>query len=215
MKRTQKTVLRTLPPVRMYWDDVEALAEIIEETGQIKISSDGFEYESLAELQSAVHRDYIRTLGISSSGLSGESVMANIEPGKVYLHIGPEAESTGARAREFLLSRTPWFTWTSGSWPWIALEYTASFLLWVAAIFTTFVLLSDHFWVFLVVAFLVGAVVWVPFWIEPLVGRTRIYLARRGEHRPFWQRNRDAILVNAIVAAVSVVLGFLLGQFLP
>jgi hypothetical protein len=53
--------------------------------------------------------------------------------------------------------------------------------------------------------------IWTRYWVRPL--RESVLYTRTQAEAPTWlQRNRDGLLTNAIVSAVFLVIGIIIGQ---
>ena len=212
MKRVRQSGTRYIPPVRLYWEDVEELAKLVAPDGDVKVVSGDFEYESLDELQRANAGKSISSLRLSRCGGTGVSI--DIEKSGVWVFgYGPDLPEA-AQVVMFLRERSAWYLWSSrGRW-WAWLWYVCGCLtmLLLGAVLVALTdadksLSESEFWSLTALAL---GVPWLFLGRDHLVIGSKIFAVRSTETTSFWERNRDYLIRDLIVVTIGAVVGYLL-----
>ena len=64
MKKVKKRTTNFMPPVKMYWDELEEIYESMKKDRSATIESEGYEYDDLNELKSNTSKIFINKIKI-------------------------------------------------------------------------------------------------------------------------------------------------------
>jgi hypothetical protein len=217
MKRIDENVSVTLPPVRLYIEDLDQVVETVSKQDRVEITHGRVLYDSLAELRGNLAVESLRSLQIYVSARAFDqwgSLTIRFEPSKVEIRGSEVMSERAAAAAVFLSRQTPWYSWYPTNhlplWQgffgalWTTALALAGAAMYLGSDWTTGPLL----FVYLGFLFVGYAVLFS----DVHLGATRIFLYSRHGKPTFWQKNKDAILVAVIAALVSGAVGFVLGR---
>jgi len=219
MKRIEKDISVEMPPVRLYFDELQQLVDAASVGGTISLRHGDFVYDSLAELKQHVSVDSLQDLYVHVRVRDEEWSNLHIKIDRDAASVrgdGALKERTAACALA-LAEKSPWYSWypvrSPGGWN------SAVFLLALTA-------LGVWYWYcfYLTPEWGVGistAAYWLlqlPVFVlmfsknDTFIGISRIYLHTRNSKLSFWQRNKDDILKDVVKLVVGAVLGYVLAR---
>jgi hypothetical protein len=215
MRRVPDNLEISLPPVRLYLDDLEHILHRLSDDMEAQIEHRGFTYDSLEELKDHIKRDTISELRMSAE---------HSEPPYGYLSVyvagdgvrvsaGHTAAERASSITEFLRPRVPWYSWRPiGNW-WYGIQGVFAMLLGLATFVAIDLLVplptALRLLLAVIASLLVGSLAFTNrVWF---VG-SRILLYPSVSHVGFWERNREKILVSITSSVLSGLVGFLLGR---
>ena len=203
MRRRTKSYSENVPPVRVYLDDIEKIAEIIAEVSdEILLRTDEFDFEDASDL-ACLNRESINALEIRCSD---PYLQFEFAPGSTRLYIGsdtPESRGTLEKVKALLLARRRRPGWLREYW-WLAAWF------WLAPLSLLLHGIESSAWLLIVAG--IGCTCLLAVWLcwgyrEALYRHSVIVLKRRKEEVSFWKRNSDRIIVGIITALVAALLG--------
>ena len=214
MKKIPNNESIKLSPVKMYWDDLQEINERIMKGREIEVESGEHKYESLEELKEKTKKNYISQVKITGrSEKFNNYINVNIEPGEVWIHQDSESTETAAKVRELLTNNSPWYMYSLNSPGWCMLK---GVLGWIPIFtFPFFSLRIKNIYLSLIMFLIgVGILLWT-FKYEPILGRSKIFTCLRKDNLNFWERNKDQLLRELIIALIAGIIGFLFSRLLP
>ena len=113
MKKVKKRTTNFMPPVKMYWDELEEIYESMKKDRSATIESEGYEYDDLNELKSNTSKIFINKIKISARGKAfSNEISISITPSFVIIH-QEESTETAARIKEILKKNSPWYMYSN------------------------------------------------------------------------------------------------------
>ena len=215
MRRVPDNLAITLPPVHLHWDDVEHILNRFSDGMEALIEHRGFNYDSLKELKDHIKHDTISEIKMSARRreppYGSRSVRVNADGVRVWADHAVAERAT--LITEFLRSRVLWYSWRPvGHW-WYGVHGAIGMFLsmTVPGVISGFapipkaprIILSAIAFL-LLMSWTLSNRVWI--------GGSRIYLYPSVSHMGFWERNREKILVSAIISIMTGLIGFFLGR---
>lgn len=207
MKKHTSSISRSLPPVKLYVDDLNKILFDLNEIGAEASSvfmTGGMEYADVAEMLAQGSVEFSE-LSIHAKNGVWTQIILRFAPNSVFLHVMEDtATNIGVltKIEETLrLRRTP---------------YAQSFiLLYASAIVGIINMVGNSLALFFHVSLPVGFIIFSAA-LNIILLLSSIYLRRislssitlkhRADAPSFWAKNRDAIVVNMFVAILAVVL---------
>ena len=215
MRPVQNNLSITLPPVHLYLDDLEHIIQRLSDGMEVLIEHRGFVYNSLEEVKDHIKRDTISELHISAGRREPTygSLAVNVTTDEVTVRADHTVAERATLITEFLRSRVLWYSWRPvGHW-WYGVHGAIGMFLsmTVPGVISGFapipkaprIILSAIAFL-LLMSWTLSNRVWI--------GGSRIYLYPSVSHMGFWERNREKILVSAIISIMTGLIGFFLGR---
>ena len=211
-----------LPAVRLYREDLAAIARAVAEGGDLLIATDGYEATSADQLADERFPDSPVSLTISADRpprkitarlSAGSATIELIEPDTlsagIVSHIRLICESRRLRLRSLVCVRMKGFV------PVVPLVLAFSLAFMIGGIIAATQLKPPVVWVaqpvsialFGLVALASGGFLWVASWPVACIVN-----APRAERPGYWQRTRDMWITGTVTALGGAVVGFLLGR---
>ena len=214
MKRIEGSAFLKVPPVTLYADDLERIVELIGKGLNVAVVYGDYEYESLDEFRQRFSGQTLRSkLKLKPTHREPNArVDVEIEPDGATIWASNGSDPTGIATKHFLWKKSPWYAWTptsSGGY----LAMAALSMAMGVVLFGLVWAIGSQGWVPFLLAAVMGGSAWLLLirW-TPLFAGSRIVVVDRDLHAGFWTRNKDALLVNGIVALVGAILGFFVGR---
>jgi len=187
---------------KLYLDDLERIIELMKEQSlEVLIKDDDFEYESIAEMveKRGDKKSQIMIIGRRSDA-KWLDVTLDVDGRTLGLRADGELELVWHRIKDFVADKTPWYSRYIEIFPWSIITFTllfqyTSFIDWETKILAVPVWFNT----LVVVASLIFA-----FSILKTITDRGVVLVPRHAAKNFWTRNADRILmliVGAIIGA--------------
>lgn len=216
VKRVESDFDIHLPPVRLFLDDLQQILDRLADHTDIKFRHAEYVYDSLEELTDHVRRRWIPSLAIRAraKNLSYSDIVISFEQNGTWVRADHGSAEKAAVIAYYLTSKVPWYSWhPTGSW-WYAVRGGLAVVLAMAVGAALPDLIPGPSGVRVLLAAAFGGVLFLMamppdrLWL----GGTHIGLYSAVSQPSFWERNRDRILVGALLSLMSVLFGFLLGR---
>jgi hypothetical protein len=215
VKRVEPYFDIRLPPVRLDLDDLKQIRDQLGDQTDITFRHADYIYDSLEELTNHVSRRWIPSLVIRArvKNRSYSDIAIEFERNGTQVRADPGSTEKAAAVAHYLTSKVRWYSWQpTGSW-WYIIRGGLAAVLAIAVV----VALPDLIPGSRIVRGLAPALGAVLFLIVMSPDRlwlcgTRIGLYSAARQPNFWERNRDRLLVDALISLLSAFLGFLLGR---
>jgi hypothetical protein len=215
MKKKVRDTQWDLPyPIDLFLDDLVTVVEHMSAIGPVAIETDGFTQVSVGDL-GAMRESPPRTLVVTASiedtkDSSSTETLMRLDVALNHLVIWiiddrPELYGIYNKVREVVESRRLRRWSEPGVVPWVGILVVLTSLA-VAAIAAK---LASLIPILLLLAGAIAAQVLLP--DGPKTGKRRLvflHMYRSSEHRTFWDRQGEALLLNALVAFVFFIFGF-------
>lgn len=212
MKKIDKTnYFERLTYSKLYLDDLERIVETMEEQSlDVRFKDDEYEYDSLKEIveKRGEKKSHIEIIGIKSDEV-WRSVSLNIDGRKLFLHADGDLELTWHKIKEYIKSKTPWYSRFIDVWMWGCITFV------ILGQYTSFIdaetkkLIAPTWFNSLVsvVALIFAFVIFRDF------SDRGVFIVYRHENKNFFVKNGDKILL-IIIGALIGVFGKYIAKFL-
>lgn len=195
--KKDKTFSKDYYPVVMWRDDIEALIDVLKEAGsKVSLSTDDFEFTSLDD--AAQHFGGRPQFDLKISGIAPYAQL-ELSRGRTNLYVGRDANSVKIfHELDEIISkaqRKPATAYHFGLLMLINFAFIGLSQISVAAA-----------WVAPVSVILFAWFIWAGF--ITMRRNSVINFQRRSEARPFFERNKDQLIIFLITAVISGLLGF-------
>lgn len=205
MKKIEKSIIKNYLPVKVFLDDLEAIESALKEFAEnIVIETDGYSFSSTDELITKYKNQSIRTLEISIYN----PCYIHIEFSPLWVKLYSGSDSTSATGLFYKLdsilssaTRKPEFFYS----------YTFFILFTVIINASSFFLPKE----LKVVAIICNSIyiIWVCYFSYiRLMNSAKIIMTKRHDLKSFFQRNKDALIVNSFVGIVTIFVTLLLSN---
>lgn len=211
MKLIPKNEIVYIPPVVLYWDDVENIKNIIErnELKITHITSGEYEYHTLQELREAMKDANVDNLHIMAvDSVYKKHISINIEKAEVSLSTGDESIGMCLEIRELLRCRSPWWNYTSHKSYWGMLCGAIPIVMSVAVGGCAVLIFKNYTEAIILAVVVFFLTSYIFFKGSPIIGGSKISPKLRVEKKSFWQTNRDQLIVQLIVLMLGLIIGW-------
>lgn len=186
---------------RLYRDDLERIAELMKEQSlEVLLKDDDYEYESIEEIveRRGERKSQIEIIGKTSDD-RWRNVTFEVNGRTLQLRADGELELIWHRIKDFVASKTPWYSRYADAWIWggitfVLINQYISFI----DFKTKKLMVPVWFNSLVVVAALIFA-----FSIFKTITDRGVVLVHRHAAKNFWVRNADRILMLIIGAIVG------------
>jgi hypothetical protein len=218
MKRVVRYIIISVPPVRLYLDDLRYLLEKL--GPDYELTAEGYEYSSLDELLKNTNVDHLTALSISISKDESDDyalLSVDIGPRGVSISTRELLEEKAVFAGHYLRQRSPWYLWTDPQLvsPWGALVLAVVNLAAILAALVALLTIPGGD-----VVRIVGAIVaWLcvsAFGNLDVfrIRSTRIALYTKDSKPTLWQRKREDWVFEVIKIVATAALGIVIGRMI-
>lgn len=211
MRKIHNSDSRVIPPVKIYWDDLQEICDRVKVGRKIRIESGGYEYENLEELKAKTKKTYIRQIQISGYGDSfKDQIIVCIAPNQVLIYEAEGSTETAAKIKELLQARSPWYMYYSYSVAW---GFFSVIISWGGSLLLAFLAFRIQNVFEKLAIYITGVVIvlW-SFKTVPILGRTKVFTYIKKDRMGFWESNKEDIYKDLIVGGVLFVLGYVTGN---
>lgn len=210
MEKITKSRFESLPPIKLYLDDIEKIVDILRElSSEIKIETEEYALKDVNEFAS-LNKEKLAELRIRSLE---PHLSLDLGPRHVWLDIAediPSSRGTFEKIKEVLLSRRRKFAGFAGN---LEGGLIVSLILGFATISMGLKAIEGGG-----ALFSIGAVIMLLIslvfgrWYFRVISKesSLIILKRRNQQQSFFQRNKDRIIVGIILALASGFIGWVL-----
>jgi hypothetical protein len=214
MKKLASTVIKKLPPLKLYLDDLERIVELMNSIDcKITILTDEYELENLAEL-GQLKKKVLHELQINATTPNFHSIALSLTQNSADLSIGGTDKAEMRGVFEQLLSylqgrKTHLMT---------LLKTIISCLVPFGIVFIAFLTHNSKLAFVPPLALIILTGIVTPIWaLYSFVGNnyySTIFLSLKSDAPSYWERNKEKIWLVIITAVISFLFGWL-ARFLP
>ena len=214
MKRLISTIVRKLPPIKLYLEDLEYLdSQLRSIPANVTIFTDEYEFENVEELSKTVKEKVVRKLNIQAITTDGFTIGLVVAEDSAHLSLVGANDAKARGVFEQLLTylrerrNSVIMLIVRSAWPIVLLLTSVTIYSGVQhqGHVSPTLLIS---WIIICLVCLIVA--------TAINDRsyTTIYLKHRADAPSFWERNWEKILIAVVNLIIGIVLGWL-ARFLP